>query len=319
MLNDDEFARLKNFSTNFVIIMMSAFDEAIEKLGEVFGEIGAAMTEAFGGDGDEVREGVRKNLTPDVLKSVRESRDSITVNEEELADARANCPPEQLVKLDKILSSKSVGLPRLDTELSDEDLAGYIALSRADNENANDLFDELQGWMGETQAMAGGEAPPNSVDDEELARIKEGVDGLFEKIGAGDSALPADLLKPMMGPDADHHELADLLSFMVEAGGDTTTPVTRDGVLEQIMKFNPSKKLKLTESQHELVLSIMFDPEWNELSGGKGHIELSAMADLYSEDELKAIDTKGDGVIDRDELLAHWKRESLAADIFDWK
>jgi hypothetical protein len=323
MLNDKEFNQLFTFSRNFVTIMMSAFDEAINAIGEVLGEVGAAMTEAFGGDGDEVRAEVKKNLTPDMLKAVRETREGITVDEEGLAEVRAKCPPEQIHKLDEILSTHDVGLPRLDTELSDEDLVGYLALGKVDNEVANNLFDKLQVWMNETQAMVEGESPSgggdnDDIDIEEIEQIRNGVNEMFDDANASDRALPLDLINAMQKKGTHPAEVVDLTAFMMAAGGDKDTPVSRNAMIDQIIKFDESQKVKLTGGQAEFVESVLFEPEWQEISQGKDSVPFDVLKDNFSEDKLKEIDTKGDGAIDRDEMLEFWKFNSGASDAFEW-
>jgi hypothetical protein len=309
MLSDSEFQRFKTTLHNFITFQMSMFDEALTK---VFGELGAAMSAAFGGDPDEVRKEVNENMTGEVEASVKEVRDSITEDPDAAVEVKENCPPEHLQKLFDHVAAYDVGLPAFDTELSDKDMAAYIAFAMAGHERVGALLEGIGEWMEKTQAMLGGDDAFDDDDEDgdgsEAAAMRSKVDEVYDAAGAGDAATPEQLIGGMEKLGARRRETIDMLGIAFKAGGDRDNPVSRDAMLEAIMSFGPGDKLPVNESQLQTLIAWDFETGWKELAGGKDAIPVADLKEQdFEDDELKEMDSKGDGVIDRDEMLQYWK------------
>jgi hypothetical protein len=312
MLSDGEFQRFKTILRNFIVFQMSMFDEAVSK---AFGEVGAVLSTALGGDPDDVRNQIESNISKDAEATVKEIRDSITEDPDAANEVRDNCPPEHLQKLVDHIDQHDVGLERIDTELSDKELAAYISLAVANHEQVGNLLEGIGQWMEQTQSIVGGDSGPgpgalgdDDFGDSEVARKRANVNALFEAAEASDSATPDQLIVGMTKLGAPHREIIDMLAMVFKAGGDSDTPVSRDTLVDAIMNFGPGQKVAVNDKQLQTLIAFDFEADWKDLSGGRAEVPVGDLKQRgFGDDEIIELDAKGDGVVDRDEMLQYWK------------
>jgi hypothetical protein len=160
MLSDESFSKTTTAMRNLMMVQMSLMAVAMESaLKHVSSTFASALSEVFGGDADPegVKQQIAQKIDGKLVAEIAETRKGFQpAPQEELDELRARYPEEEVAKLDAIQEKHNLPLPRLTQELSDEELAAYLALALADDEKVGDYLQDMMGWFESLQAKLGG-------------------------------------------------------------------------------------------------------------------------------------------------------------------
>jgi hypothetical protein len=161
--------KVKNLIVNYTMITMSLFEEvfsaAASTMSEALAAGASAMTEALGGGSREgSAEKVSKEVTPKVSKGVAQTFAKMRKEMAEQFFAGSKSFDEFIrdPSFDegvRIVESHRFKLPNLTEPLSDEDLASYLALLKAQDPEMGRMLQELAEWQKTTPHFSKEESP----------------------------------------------------------------------------------------------------------------------------------------------------------------